>query len=429
MRASALLLACGVLLCASTALAAPLAGRWEGVFPGGRGDQPLVLICRPGPGGKIGGALYMSGDLVGPLEEGEIAGDSLRFRVMNFSFRGRRNDDRMDLELAIAHGSTHELAFRFAGEDTSGPAPAPAAHDSTSWSQIPEAVFAAHRVATNVMPQMAPGVTQGTLFLVGGGPAQADLDSAFVQLAGGTAARIVVIPTAGVERGDETMLQADKWAHTLGADHVTVLHTTSRDIANSDGFVKPLREATGVWLSGGEAGRILVSYLGTRTETELLAVLGRGGVIGGTSAGALVWGSETEIFRAPAGGSSFQMGSADSLLVGDPHAVGFGALRNVVIVPHFAEFRMQRSFEKTLAAHPYLLGIGIDEATAFEIHDNVGMVLGRGNVRIGAGPERQRALAMGAGVHYDILHKKLLDMPPAPAPHKMKKSRHHHHHH
>jgi cyanophycinase len=408
-------------------LAAPLAGRWEGVFHGGRGDQPLVLICRPGPEGKIGGALYMSGNLVGPLEEGETAGDSLRFRVMNFSFRGRRNDDRMDLELAIPHGSTQQLAFRFAGADTSGPAPTPAAHDSTSWSQIPESVFAAHRVATNVTPGMAPNVTQGNLFLVGGGPAQADLDSVFVQLAGGAAARIVVIPTAGVERGDETMLQADKWAHTLGADHVTVLHTNSRDVANSEAFVKPLREATGVWLSGGEAKRILVSYLGTRTETELLAVLARGGVIGGTSAGALVWGSETEIFRAPAEGSPFQMGNADSLLIGDPHAVGFGALRNVVIVPHFAEFRMQRSFEKTLAAHPYLLGIGIDEATAFEIHDNVGMVLGRGNVRIGAGPERQRALAMGAGVHYDILHKKLLDMPPAPAPHKRKKSRHRHH--
>jgi len=423
----ALVIALGSLLCGSAVSAAPLAGRWEGVFHGGRVDQPLVLICRPGVDGKLGGALYMSGDLVGPLEEAEIAGDSLHFRVMNFWFRGRRDEDRMNLELAIAHGSTHDLTFRFAGGDTSNPASAPVAHDSTSWGQVPESVFAAHRVPTNALPGMAPGVTQGTLFLVGGGPTQADLDSVFVQRAGGTAARIVVIPTAGVERGDETMLQADKWAHTLGADHVTVLHTTSREMANSEAFVLPLRDATGVWLSGGEAGRILVSYLGTRTETELLAVLARGGVIGGTSAGALVWGSETEVFRAPADGSPFQMGNADSLLVGDPHAVGFGALRNIVIVPHFAEFRMQPSFEKTLAAHPYLLGIGIDEATAFEIHDNVGMVMGRGNVRIGAGPERQRALAMGAGVRYDILHKKLLDMPP-PAPHAHKKRRSHRHH-
>jgi len=422
-RVAAVLLA--LLLCGSSASAAPLAGRWEGVFHGGRGDQPLVLICRPVTDGKLAGALYMSGDLVGPLDDGQIIGDSLSFRVMNFSFSGIRHGDQMSLELAIAHGSTHDLTFRFAGADTTSPVARPA-RDSTAWVQVPEAVYAAHRVASNAVPGMAPGLTLRTLFLVGGGPTQADLDSEFVERAGGTAARIVVIPTAGVERGDETMLQADKWAHALGADHVTVLHTTSRDVANSEAFVKPLREATGVWLSGGEAERILTSYLGTRTETELFAVLARGGVIGGTSAGALVWGSETVTFRAPADGSPFQMGNADSLLVGDPRAVGFGALRNVVIVPHFAEFRMQASFEKTLAAHPYLLGIGIDEATAFEIHDNVGMVLGRGNVRIGAGPERQRALAMGAGVHYDILHKKLLDMPPAPAPHKRRRSRHHH---
>lgn len=407
------------------ACAAPLAGQWEGVFHGGRGDQPMLLICRPTADGKLGGALYMSGDLVGPLEDGAIAGDSLHFRVMNFSFRGRRDEDRMSLELAIAHGSTHELAFRFARADTSSLPTAAAPRDTLSWDQVPDSVYAAHRVAANASPAMAPSAARGTLFLVGGGPTQADLDSEFVRLAGGAAARIVVIPTAGVERGDETMLQADKWAHVLGAERVTVLHTTSRTEANSEAFVKPLREATGVWLSGGEAGRLLTSYLGTRTETEAMAVLGRGGVIGGTSAGALVWGSETQVFRAPADGSPFQVGNADLLLVGDPHAVGFGALQNMVVVPHFAEFHMQPSFEKTLTAHPYLLGIGIDEATAFEIHDNVGLVLGRGNIRVGVGPERQHALVLGAGVHYDLLHKKLLDQPPAPAAHKRRRTHHH----
>jgi len=159
-----------------------------------------------------------------------------------------------------------------------------------------------------------------------------------------------------------------------------------------------------VWFSGGDAVRILASYLGTRTETELFALLARGGVIGGTSAGAFVWGS---------------------FLGGDPQA-GFGALRNVLIVPHFSEFKMQPSFEKTLAANPYLLGIGIDEATAFEIHANIGMVFGRGNVRIGNGPERQRAVTMGAGARYDVAKRQLLDIPPAYTPHKKRRSHHHH---
>jgi cyanophycinase len=416
-----------LLLLPLNARAVPLAGRWEGVFHGGRGDQPLVLICRPTSDGKLGGALYLNGDLVGPLEHGEVSGDSLRFRVMNFSFRGRRDDDRMTLELAIAHGSTHELAFRFAAADTSSPAPsaAAAARNGASWDQVPDSVLAAHRMATNVGSGMTPAAQQGTLFLVGGGPSQADVDTEFVRLAGGSGARIVVIPTAGVDQADTLLLQAGTWARTLGVDHVTVLHAISRTEANSETLVKPLREATGVWLSGGEADRILARYLGTRTETELFALLARGGVIGGTSAGALVWGSETQIFRAPADGSPFAMGNADSLVVGDPHAVGFGALRNVVVVPHFSEFKMQPSFEKTLAAHPYLLGIGIDEATAFEIHANVGTVFGRGDVRIAAGSEGHHALAMGAGARYDVAKRSLLDIPPTHLPRKKRRSHHH----
>src|SRR5262249_29794115 len=142
------------------------------------------------------------------------------------------------------------------------------------------------------------------------------------------------------------LLSAERWARTLGAGSVTVLHATSRAQSDSESFVRPLREATGVWLSGGEAGRILVRYLGTRTERELLALLARGGVVGGTSAGALVWGSDCMVFQTPGDGSPFMMGNVSALKLGDPHSVCFGALQNVVVAPHFAEFRMLPSLVK-----------------------------------------------------------------------------------
>ena len=85
---------------------------------------------------------------------------------------------------------------------------------------------------------------------------------------------------------------------------------------------------------------------------------------------------------------------------------------------------MRASFEKTLTEHPYLLGIGIDEATGFEIHANIGTVFGRGNVRIAPGPERQRLVTMGAGARYDLAKRTLLDIPPAYKAHR--KRRHHH---
>src|SRR5262245_41584165 len=69
----------------SFARSAPLAGRWEGVFHGGRGDQPVALICRPGASGKLGGLLYLNGEWMGPLEGGTYSRDSLHFRAMNFA--------------------------------------------------------------------------------------------------------------------------------------------------------------------------------------------------------------------------------------------------------------------------------------------------------------------------------------------------------
>jgi cyanophycinase len=395
------------------AAASPLAGRWDGVFHGGRGDQEVVLICRPGSNGTLGGLIYMGGDLMGPIENGSVTGDSLRFNVMNFLFLAKRSGDQMALQLVIAHGKTHDMALHFTSADTSAVAQSPAAaaaaraRSGVDWKIVPDAVFASHRVAADVSAGMVPALRPGSLLLVGGGPSQDDISGEFRRLAGGDKARIVVIPTAAIGPADDAgdVMNADRWAQGLGVSHVTVLHTISRAEADAEDFVRPLRDATGVWLPGGEAGRILVSYLGTRTEKELLALLARGGVIGGTSAGALVWGSESMLFRQRSDGSPFVMGDAAALLIDDPHAVGFGALRNVLISPHFAEFRMKGALEKTMTAHPQLIGIGIDEATAFEVHGDIGTVLGGGHVTVYDGKshgEAHGALVLPAGARYDL---------------------------
>jgi cyanophycinase len=394
----------------------PLAGRWDGVFHGGRGDQDVVLICRPGSNGALGGLVYFGGDLMGPIENGSLAGDSLRFNVMNFGFLAKRRGDQMALQMVIAHGKTHDMALHFTSADTSALAQSPAAaaaaraRSGVDWKVVPDAVLASHRVAAGVPAGTAPALRPGSLLLVGGGPSQEDISGEFRRLAGGDKARIVVIPTASIDPGVDVaeLTNADRWAQGLGVSRVTVLHTTSRAKADSEDFVRPLREATGVWLPGGEAGRIIVSYLGTRTEKELLALLARGGVIGGTSAGALVWGSESMIFRQPGDGSPFVMGDTAALLIDDPRAVGFGALRNVLISPHFAEFRMQGALEKTMTARPQLIGIGIDEATALEVHGDIGTVFGRGHVTVYDGRSHGDAhgsLVLPAGARYDLARK------------------------
>src|SRR5207302_6337873 len=73
-----------------------------------------------------------------------------------------------------------------------------------------------------------------------------------------------------------------------GAASVTLLHTRSRATANDASFCQPLAEATGVWLGGGDQSKLVSAYRGTAVESELHKLLRRGGVIGGTSAGAAV---------------------------------------------------------------------------------------------------------------------------------------------
>src|SRR5262245_2528263 len=98
--------------------AAPLAGRWEGTFHGGRGDRHVLLVCRPRGADSLAGALYMDGDEVGPLEGGRVRGDSLSFRVMNFLLHAVRSNHGMAVRLEVPHGATHEFDVRFVSADT-----------------------------------------------------------------------------------------------------------------------------------------------------------------------------------------------------------------------------------------------------------------------------------------------------------------------
>ena len=130
------------------------------------------------------------------------------------------------------------------------------------------------------------GPANGSLVVVGGGLRDLSILEEFVELAGGLDAPIVVIPTAGGRDEYDQYCPCLRQLKELGATNLTVLHTKDRGEADSDEFVAPLKEARGVWFSGGRQWRLADSYLGTKVHDELWGVLERGGVIGGSSAGA-----------------------------------------------------------------------------------------------------------------------------------------------
>src|SRR5262249_55917814 len=149
----------------------------------------------------------------------------------------------------------------------------------------------------------------------------------FLELAGGPNARIVVIPTASIVR-PASQQELDRACATpdFSKLHCAVLHTTDPKVADSEVFVKPLLDATGVWLQGGRHWRLADAYLNTRTLKELFNLLDRGGVIGGGSAGATIQGSY--MVR----GSSNP--DDNTIMMAPGHEVGFGLFTNVTIDQH-----------------------------------------------------------------------------------------------
>jgi Peptidase family S51 len=129
----------------------------------------------------------------------------------------------------------------------------------------------------------------GGLVIVGGGGTPDAVRQAFVDLAGGTEGRLVVIPTASeyAERPDAETYYLEDW-QPAGFTSLRLLHAPDRETSASAPFLAALREATAVWFSGGDQAVLAERFLDTPVEAELQALLERGGAIGGTSAGAAI---------------------------------------------------------------------------------------------------------------------------------------------
>ncbi len=191
---------------------------------------------------------------------------------------------------------------------------------------------------------------KGSLVIVGGGGMPDSVRKAFVDLAGGTKAKIVVVPTASSSGDDKSEHDSylAPWRPWKPAA-LKLVHTRSREKANDKAFCDDIRQATGVWFSGGDQSRIMEAYAGTEFERELRALLDRGGVIGGTSAGAAIM---TEVMIS---------GGATKAETGK----GFGFLKGAVVDQHFLRRSRINRLVGVLADHRDLIGIGIDEGTAF----------------------------------------------------------------
>ena len=210
----------------------------------------------------------------------------------------------------------------------------------------------------SLQSQRQPSVEQtvrpepgGTLLICGGGKLPDELRRRFYDRAGGQQARIVVIP--GVYVGDdEELSQAflDPWKR-LGARSVQLVSAQSPKVANTTAFIRAVAGATGVWLGGGDQEWLSATYSGTEIEREIKRVLDRGGVVGGSSAGAAVM---SPLMIAGGRGNAVE-------------ASGLGLFPDSVIDQHLLKRNRLNRLLGVVSAHPELIGFGVDERTALEV--------------------------------------------------------------
>jgi len=232
------------------------------------------------------------------------------------------------------------------------------------------ALSLALRPAAGVAQQIEAGVPQvgperGSLVVVGGAMQSPEIYRRFIELAGGPDAHIVLVPTAGGEEEYDEFYQGMNAWRANGARNLTILHTTDPAEADTEAFVEPLKTAGGVFFFGGRQWRLVDAYGGTRAEEAFRDVLDRGGVIGGSSAGASIQGSF--LVRGDT--------RTNTIMMGD-HQRGFGYLRNVGIDQHVLKRNRQFDLIEVVEAHPELLGIGLDEDTAIIVQGDRAQVIG-----------------------------------------------------
>lgn len=190
----------------------------------------------------------------------------------------------------------------------------------------------------------------GSLVIAGGGPLPTEIRQRFLELANGpNHARLVVIPAFDASTAQQEDLK--KFWHGFGVENVQVLHAHSRDQANQESFSKVLDQATGVWLSGGVQAWLSAQYADTIVEEKLRGVVARGGVIGGSSAGAAVM---TKVM--------IEQGQEDAT-----EGIGFDLLSGAVIDQHFLRRSRVNRLVRVMESHPDLMAFGIDEGTALVV--------------------------------------------------------------
>ncbi len=248
-----------------------------------------------------------------------------------------------------------------------------------------------------------------------------------VDLAGGSKARIVVVPTASETPGKRGR-DYQEFFSAFNPESVQTVHIGERSDAGSAALCKVIEETTLFMFAGGDQLRLSSLIGGTPLHEALVERYRSGGcVVAGTSAGAAVL-PESMIFQ----NNRFRPYRKGGIEM----TKGLGLIRDAIFDTHFVQRSRISRLVHAVATNPAMLGLGIEENTGLLIEDETkAKVIGTGTVIVVDGSSIEinhigyakntepfaltnvRYSVLTPGVVYDLERRKVIDAGPT-APEK-----------
>lgn len=206
---------------------------------------------------------------------------------------------------------------------------------------------------------------QGSLVIIGGGKRPVYVMQKFIELAGGSDSKILVIPNASGDPINTGEYQVNQLID-LGAKNSFYIFSKLNE-ANLDSIVNKLDNVTGVFFSGGDQRKLTADLLNTRLLSRIKGIYNNGGVIAGTSAGAavmsklMITGDEAKNKDSSYSFVTIEKGNVIT-------SEGFGFIDDAIIDQHFIFRKRQNRLISLVLENPSLLGIGIDEETSIIVN-------------------------------------------------------------
>ncbi|MCY3412785.1 MAG: cyanophycinase [Candidatus Heimdallarchaeota archaeon] len=191
----------------------------------------------------------------------------------------------------------------------------------------------------------------------------------FIKLSGGESSRIIILPTASDFGSEIGPLYKEAFSGLCKEVDYFLIET--REDAENEACLSYLKDATGVFFTGGNQLKITYLLGGTEFMNILRGKIEEGVIVAGTSAGASAMSS-----------TMIAWGRADEMLKGSLQlSPGLSFIRNMVIDSHFIKRGRISRLLHMVAQHPGTLGIGLSEDTGilldYEAEGSTFEVIGR----------------------------------------------------